>query len=131
MSKPITENGHVKKYDLDFGKVFFYENYLIIEVAEGICFDYEKAKEISLLTNLHFGNQPFGYISHRVNSYSLEPTGYMKMEVIFPHLKVFSAVTYTKFQKSGISVENMFYQDEIKRFDNLEEAVEWTKEQLI
>ncbi|MBG6129658.1 putative ubiquitin-like protein YukD [Aquimarina sp. EL_43] len=130
MSNPIKNDKLIKQYDLELGKVFFYVNYLIIEVAEGVCFDYEKAKTLSLLTNLHFGNRSFGYISHRINSYSLEATDYMKIKDVFPNIKAFAAVTYNETQKTSIRIENMFYQEGIVSFENIEEAIRWVTEQL-
>ncbi|PKV51247.1 hypothetical protein ATE84_3321 [Aquimarina sp. MAR_2010_214] len=130
MSRPIKKDKIIKQYDLEMGKVFFYENYLIIEVAEGVCFDYEKAEVLSLLTNLHFGDRSFGYVSHRVNSYSLEAIDYMKIQDVFPNMKAFAAVTYNELQKTSIRIENMFHQDGIVSFDNIEEAIKWVTEKL-
>ncbi len=130
MSDPIKNDKLIKQYDLELGKVFFYKNYLIIEVAEGICFDYEKAKTLSLLTNLHFGDRSFGYISHRINSYSLEATDYMKIKDVLPNIKAFAAVTYNESQKASIRIENMFYQEGIVSFENIEEAIKWITEKL-
>ncbi|WP_062055610.1 hypothetical protein [Aquimarina longa] len=130
MLQPIKNNQVIKQYDLEIGKIVFYKNYLIIEVAEGICFDYEKAKQISRLTDLHYKNHSFGYISNRVNSYSLEPIDYMRIKNIFPNMIAFAAVIYNKSQKASIRIENMFYQDGIASFESLEEAVKWIVLQL-
>ncbi|GAA4271616.1 hypothetical protein U6A24_13605 [Aquimarina gracilis] len=131
MPEFINEEELVKRYNLEIGKVFFFENYLIIEVAEGICFDHNKAIELSKLTNVHFEGRPFGYISHRINSYSLEPTDYMKIKEVFPNLKAFAAVVYNRFQATSVKIENMFFQDGITTFEDLETARSWIKEQLI
>ncbi|GAA4277379.1 STAS/SEC14 domain-containing protein [Aquimarina mytili] len=130
MLRPINEGEFVKKYDLEIGKVSFYKNYLIIEVAEGISFNHEKAKQLSRLTELHFGNQPFGYISNRINSYSLEPMDYLKIKEILPNIKAFAVVAYNNFQKASVRIENMFYQDGIVTFEQIEEAVKWIKDKL-
>ncbi|WP_109300861.1 hypothetical protein [Aquimarina sp. AU474] len=120
----------VKSYDLDIGKVIFYKNYLVIEVAEGISFNHEKATKLSVLTNLHFGDLPFGYISHRVNSYSLEATDYMRIKEVFPNLTAFAVVVYNKFQETSVRIENMFFEDGIMTFDNLDYAKAWIAEKL-
>ncbi len=131
MSQITNEDTLVKSYTLTVGKALFYKNYLVIEVAEGAFFDFEKAKELSLLTKLHFKNEPFGYISNRIHSYSLQPTDYMRIKEVFPNIKVFAVVTYSKMQKASISVENMFFTEGIKTFTNLEMAKKWVKDQLI
>ncbi len=130
MPEFVNEEDIVKRYDLELGKVTFYSNYLVIEVTEGICFDFNKAKELSILTDLHFKNKSFGYISNRINSYSLEPTDYMKIKEVFPNLKAFAAVVYNKLQQTSINIENMFLQEGIITFDDLEVAKNWIKEQL-
>lgn len=130
MLKPINEGDAVKRYDLDFGKVSFFKNYLIIEVAEGISFNHEKAIALSKLTNYHFGNREFGYISNRVNSYSLQPTDYLKIKQALPNIKVFAIVTYNDFQKASVKIESMFYHDHMFAFDCVKEAVDWVKNQL-
>ncbi len=130
MLKPLMKERLIQKYSLDMGEVFFFENYLIIEVAEGICFNHEKATELSLLTNLHFGNRPFGYISHRINSYSLKPTDYMKIREVFPNLAVFVVVAYTTAQEISVKIERIFYHDKIKIFETLEMAVASVKKCL-
>ncbi|MDY8135854.1 hypothetical protein [Aquimarina sp. 2201CG5-10] len=130
MAKSLKEEDVVHEYELNTGKVFFYKDYLIIEVAEGVCFNHEKAKELSKLTNLHFKDRPFGYISNRINSYSVEPTDYIKIKEVFPNIKAFAIVTYNDFQKTSVRIENMFFQGDIVSFDNLENAVDWVKEQI-
>ncbi len=127
----MIEEDVVKAYNLDLGKVIFYKNYLVIEVAEGISFNHEKAKKLSVLTNLHFGNAPFGYISHRINSYSLEATDYMKIKEVFPNLSAFAVVVYNKLQETSVRIENMFFEDGIMKFDKLEDAKAWILEKLV
>ncbi|TPN88744.1 hypothetical protein [Aquimarina algicola] len=130
MLKPLTKNHCIKKYDLDICKLFFYTNYLIIEVKEGVCFDHEKAKKISELTKLHFGDSPFGYISHRINSYSINPTDYLKIREVFPYLKAFAVVTYTPIQESNVKFENLFYYGKMMIFNDLNLAEYWVEEQF-
>lgn len=130
MPEYINEEEVVKIYDLTIGKVFFYENYLVIEVAEGMSFNHEKAKELSVLTNLHFENRPFGYISNRIHSYSLDPMDYTKIWEVFPNLKSFAIVAYNDLQKTSIRVEKMFFKGKINTFENLNDAIDWVKKEL-
>lgn len=130
MPKSINYNKQIKQYNLEMGKVVFFKNYLVIEVAEGISFDYEKAKKLSELTNFHFEDRPFGYISNRVNSYSLEPIDYTRIKEVFPNIVAFAAVTYSKSQKTSVKIENMFYQEGIVSFDSLEKAIKWVEKEL-
>lgn len=119
-----------KAYNFNFGKVSFYSNFLITELNEGICFNIENAKEIAELVMLHFKDRPFGYISNRVNSYSLIPVNYLKIKEVFPTIEAFAAVTYSEIQKSIIKVENSFLNGMLADFDDLSEAVTWVQSKL-
>lgn len=131
MSEYYNEEEVVKMYDLAMGKVFFYQNYLVIEVAEGMSFNHESAKELSVLTNLHFENKPFGYISNRIHSYSLDPMDYAKIREVFPNLKSFAIVTYNDLQKTSVRIEKIFFKGKINTFENLKDAINWVKNELI
>ncbi len=130
MLKPINEGSFLRKYDLEIGQVSFYKNFLVIEVAEGISFNQEKAKQLSKLTDLHFENRPFGYISNRINSYSLEPMDYLKIKEILPNIKAFAVVAYTNSQKASVRIENMFHPDGLVTFEHIDDAVTWIEGEL-
>ena len=78
----------IKKYDLDIGSFYFYRNFVIGEIKEGIITTHENSKELFKLGKEYYGlTTPFVYISNRVNSYSFDPTGHYKSMKIFPNLK--------------------------------------------
>ncbi len=119
-----------RTYDFDFGNVSFYSNFLITELNEGVCFNIEDALKIAELVTIHFKNRPFGYISNRVNSYSLIPVNYLKIKEVFPSIEAFAAVTYSEIQKSVLKVENSFLNGMLSDFDNLSDAVTWVQSKL-
>ena len=118
------------EHRLEFGPIKFYENFLISELNEGEKIDFNKAKVISRLVNKHFNNKPFAYISNRINSYAVVPTDYYKIHDVFPNLKAFATVIYSDTQKSIVNLENKFLQEKLKTFNNLDEAITWTQEEL-
>ncbi len=65
---------------LEFGTVTFFKNIQIAELNEGILFDIPKNQELLALARERFNNQPYGYISNRVNSYSVNPIIYMDLD---------------------------------------------------
>ncbi|WP_052503456.1 hypothetical protein [Lacinutrix sp. Hel_I_90] len=130
MSQALNPYKLVKTYRFNFGKVDFYENFLVTEISEGFCFDIEEALKISELVTLHFRDKPFAYISNRVNSYSLIPMNYLKIKEVFPTIAVFAAVTYTVIQENMIEVENNFLNGFLKNFNSMEEAVAWCQSKL-
>ncbi|MFD0862905.1 hypothetical protein ACFQ1M_11885 [Sungkyunkwania multivorans] len=126
----ITQERLIKQYNLDVGKVFFYENYLITEIAEGTCFGFRTAKELTKLVHTHFKGRSFGYISHRINSYSVVPTDYLSLKETFPNLEAFAVVAYDEVQLLNIDIENIFFSGNIKSFVNLNHASNWVLEKL-
>lgn len=130
MSQALENYKLIKSYTFNFGKVDFYENFLITEISEGFCFDIDHALKVSELVTLHFQEQPFAYISNRVNSYSLIPMNYLKIKEVFPTIAVFAAVTYTVIQEGMIAIENNFLDGFLKNFTSVDEAVAWCQSKL-
>tara|TARA_R110000796_G_scaffold37722_3_gene95129 strand:- start:83975 stop:84376 length:402 start_codon:yes stop_codon:yes gene_type:complete len=121
----------IKKYNLDIGDFFFYENFLVAEVKEGIAFSFENAKEILGLAKMYYGNKtPFVYITNRKNSYSFNPTSHFKTVPLFPNLKGFAAVVYDSINQEIAVMEQSFFSKPVNIFYNLDDAIDWV-EQLI
>ncbi|WAC01185.1 hypothetical protein N7U66_13705 [Lacinutrix neustonica] len=130
MSQALENYKLIKSYTFNFGKVDFYENFLITEISEGFCFDIDDALKVSELVTLHFQDKPFAYISNRVHSYSLIPMNYLKIKEVFPTIAAFAAVTYTVLQESMIDVENTFLDGFLKNFNSVDQAVSWCQSKL-
>jgi len=70
--KPIV----VKEYSLDIGTVQVYENYIVSIFDEGATVTLERAYQIIGISEIHFRDKKFGYISWRKNSYAIDPIIY-------------------------------------------------------
>ncbi|WP_378176954.1 hypothetical protein [Aquimarina sp. SS2-1] len=122
----------VRKHVLDIGTFYFYDNFLIAEMNEGVSIDFDKASKLFLLTKEHYGNNvPFVYITNRVNSYSFKPTTHFKSAKLFPNLKGYGAVIYDSINNKIASLEQSFLDVPTKIFDNLEDAVQWVDELIV
>ncbi len=123
MIKPVLE--------LDFGKVWFKENILIAELNEGILFDVENNRKLLEIGKETFKGMPYGYISHRVNSYAVNPMVYLE-SANTTNLKAIAVVTNTVVCKNNAVLEKQFYRDSnsFEIFSNLEEAIDWMRLQL-
>ena len=130
MSNFLEQYSCKARHNFEFGIVRFYEDFLITELKEGACFNINDAYKISKLIPDYFEDRPFGYISNRINSYAVTPTDYLKIKEVFPTINSLAAVIHSSMQKSVIEIENSFLENQILDFDNLEDAIKWTKLKL-
>lgn len=122
----------LREIDLDFGKVTIYENILIAKLNEGILFDIESNRKLLELGKEIFKNQNYGYISHRVHSYAVDPMVYFE-SANAENLKAIAVVSHSEItRKNAEVVESKFYKDinSFGVFITLEESVEWIKTRI-
>ena len=117
--------------ELDFGKIIFTENILIAELNEGILFDVDNNRELLKIAEKTFNGNNFGYISHRVNSYAVNPMVYLESSST-PTLKAIAVVSKNPLCKQNTLLEKQFYKNNssFEVFDCLEEAVSWMKTKI-
>lgn len=114
-------------YVFDYGTFYFFENFIISEINEGVLFDWELAKEVIDVALNYYGENPrIGYISNRVNSYSLKPQDWLKFFGARHTLTSF-AIVDPKSQSSTL-LEKLFFRSLIQKFDNLNDAAAWVQE---
>lgn len=122
----------IRKHELEIGLFYFYKNFMVAEIKEGIGVSYENATEMLRLVKTYFGNTtPFVYISNRKESYSFNPTSHFKTVSMFPNLKGFAAVTYDGMNKEIAMMEQSFINVPTEIFNTVEEATLWVEEILI
>jgi len=118
--------------ELEFGSVTFVNNIQIAELNEGILFDIPHNQELLELARDRFNNQPYGYISNRVNSYSVNPMIHLESANV-SSLVAIAIVSKNPVVKQNSIIEKQFFRNRssFEFFENLEEAVNWMKHQLI
>lgn len=122
----------LKEIELDFGKVFIHENVLVAKLDEGILFDLESNKKLLEIGSEVFKDADYGYISHRVNSYAVDPMVYMESANV-NNLKAIAVVSESEMtRRNADAVEKKFYKDNncFGVFQSLEEATEWIKTRI-
>lgn len=117
--------------ELDFGKIWFKDNILIAELNEGILLDVESNRKLLAIGKKNFGNDPYGYISYRVNSYAVNPMVYLDSASI-SNLKAIAVVSSNPMSRNNAILERQFYKDtnSFEIFSNLDEAIAWVNWQL-
>lgn len=117
--------------ELDFGKITVTENILIAELNEGILFDVHNNRELLKIGEKIFKGSNYGYISHRVNSYAVNPMVYLESSST-PTLKAIAVVSENPVCKQNTLLERQFYKNtsSFEVFDSLEEAISWLKTKI-
>ncbi len=122
----------LKEIELDFGKVTIHDNILIAKLNEGVLFDVPNNKRLLDLGAEIFRGENYGYISHRINSYAVDPMVYFESARI-ENLKAIAVVSDSKMtRRNAQEVERKFYKDTncFEVFETLEDAVSWIKTKI-
>lgn len=122
----------IRKFELDFGLVTIMESILIAELKEGIVFGPEQNQKLLDLGREVFQEKPYGYISHRINSYSVDPMVYMD-SANAKNLQAIAVVSHNEMTRSNAEkVESKFYKNSnsFEVFHDLDSAIKWIKKQI-
>lgn len=118
-------------YILSCGIFYFFEDFIISEINEGVHFDWETAQDIIELALDHYGSgSKISYISNRVHSYSIEAQDWLKFFKSRHTLRSFAVVTYSKSGLINVMMEKIFFKSRIKTFENLYDATEWVSKNM-
>ncbi|WP_262733373.1 hypothetical protein [Gaetbulibacter sp. NE] len=121
----------LKTYNLKNGIAHFFENFVVIETSEGVFSDFENSKDLISLIDLHFGTQkPFGIISNRVNSYSINILDSEKFKQRFPNAIAKAVVAYSNRTTDISKLESYFCHIKRKDFTCLLESEKWMRKEL-
>ena len=113
----------------NFCEMTIYSNYVVVVMKEGVNITPEYNDVLVEVTETYFKEKPFVYITHRLNSYSVDPQIYFKTSKI-TNLKGFAVVSNDYKAKVNAQIEKMFFDKPFEIFTNLEDAFKWS-EQLI
>jgi len=118
-------------YNLKSGDLYFYDDYLISEVHEGITVIYKDSLEVLNLVHKHYGfKKPYGLISHRLNSYSVNLYDLIPIAHEFGLLVANAVVAYTEIALKNFELEKRVLKLKGESFRNMDEAIKWTKAEI-
>nr|WP_321223159.1 hypothetical protein [uncultured Psychroserpens sp.] len=112
------------KLTLDFCDVHIYENYMVVTIKTGVNITITHNKVLTNIANTYFSNKQFVYITHRVNSYSVDPAVYKEVAKV-KNLSGFCVVSQNYMAKSTAQIEKLFLDKPFEIFDMLPEAITW------
>lgn len=107
-----------------FCDMHIYEHYMIAEIHEGVNLSPKDNAFLVEIAETYYKEKPFVYLTHRVNSYSVNPAIYQKSSKI-KNLVGFAVISKDYKAKSNAKVEKLFFNKPFEIFDELHEAIEW------
>lgn len=114
-------------YVSDKGNFYFFNKFIVSEMNQGAIFSWEDSLEIQSIAIDYYGEQkPIGYISNRVNKYSVRPTDWLKFKKM-RNLTGYAIVAHTEQGWINALIERLFFKGNMERFRSLYDAVEWIK----
>ena len=115
---------------LDFATIEVLDCYLVATMNEGVLFDRSHLAELYKVFNTYFPDKPFGYISNRINDYTVDPTSYFKAKED-PRLAAVAIMCYSETAYNNALFERTFYKNRpLKPFYHMEECKAWLKERV-
>lgn len=119
----------VREYTLDIGVVQVYKDYMVSIFNEGVTITLERAYQLIGISEIHFREKNFGYISLRKNSYAIDPTVYNYVRDM-DNLKAFAIVSVKEIDMHNFNIEKLFYKKPMKFFIKYENALTWVKRRV-
>ncbi len=118
-------------HEVKIGKLYFLENIVFSEIKEGKHLSIKSANEyLSLISEFYGSTKPFGYVSNRINTFSIEALDFPKFTNILKNLKVFVAVSYSHFDKMNMEIERQFCKVPYHGAENIIESYNYVNDYL-
>ncbi len=116
----------IEKHQLYFGSFYFYTNYIIAEINEGVFYDWKKANRMLKLALKFYGNdvKPH-YISNRKNKYFVNPSDWLNFYKSEHRISSYIIVHRTTSSMFNLKFEKMFIKDKVLHFYHLQDAINW------
>ncbi len=113
-----------------FGLVTILDNIVSIDINEGITFKSTDLEELFGIYDTFFPNEKFGYLSNRVNDYSIDLSPEL-YKAVHPNLVAIAVVCYSEVSYENANFEKTFYKNSpFKVFTDFDDAVKWLKSWL-
>jgi hypothetical protein len=116
---------HTEK-NLGYGDFYFCDKFVIVEIANEIHVDWTALQRIAnYILNFYGNSKKIGYISNKVNSYSIDPTIWIKFDEEYDFIAGAAIICYTKIDYINATIEKSFSRKNLKPYESLETAVNW------
>ncbi len=117
--------------EFEFGVFYFFDGLVISEMKNGVIFNWNMAQKAIKAAHEVLGEDAqIAYISNRINNYYVVPTDWIKFYKNRHQLNFYSVVGYTKGNVVSLYLERLFFRNSIRKFTDLEEAIQWSMEKI-
>lgn len=110
----------------EFGVLEIYDFYVKAIMFEGVTVEPKHNEVLLSIAKKYYSGKNFGYITHRINSYSVDPTIYVETSKI-ENLAAFAVVSEDPLNLSNIKIEKLFMKKPFQSFKKMGEAIDWVK----
>ncbi|MGY3792918.1 hypothetical protein [Aquimarina sp. 433] len=123
----------IEKFNHTLGTYYFYEEYIIAEINEGVTITLSKLQDLMPIIQKHYGDgKPFTYISNRIHSHSIIPTDYLDCPFTYmENFRGYGVVIYNEVNEISTEIEKHFAKKPFYNFRNLEDAILWSKKEVL
>ncbi|WP_425075164.1 hypothetical protein [Psychroserpens sp. S379A] len=118
----------VLKYD--FCTMHIYDNHMIVIINEGVTVTPKHNEVLLNVADTYYKNKPFVYITHRLNSYAVDPAVYRETSKI-ENLAGFCVVSSDYKAKRNAEIEKLFLNKPFEIFDTIDEATTWASQVVV
>lgn len=119
----------ITKIQLTYVEVRIFRHFIITVMKEGITVIPEYNADLRDIAETYFADRPFGYITLRKYSYSVDPLVYLETSKI-SNLVAFAVVATEGIKGSNVQIEKLFLQQPFKHFRSLKNAEKWVLEMV-
>jgi len=130
ITSPRINNLNFKRLRVQLGELRLNDQYMVAVFDEGIDINFDNFSEITDIIKSNFGNKPFGFISNRVNSYSINLSDANKFNKLFQNLKAYAVVAHNPITEKVFEIEEHFFKFNRKSFRNIDDAIDWVENTL-
>lgn len=113
----------------DFCNIEIYDDYIVVIMFEGITVAPNYNEVLVHISEKYFKNMYFGYITHRIHSYAVDPRIYFETSKI-KNLAAFAVVSSKQIDVSNTQLEKIFLKKPFKHFFELEKAIYWVLDEV-
>ncbi|MBT0608728.1 hypothetical protein [Aequorivita echinoideorum] len=114
----------IKALFYEFGELNVFKNFVIAIMNEGTTVLPKHNDVLRDIADRYFENRPFGYITYRKNSYSVDPLVYIQTSQI-ENLIGFAVVSKEESKLANLEIEKYFLKKPLASFSSLDDAKDW------
>jgi len=112
-------------YCIEIGDFHFFKDFVIAEFNQGCYVSFKDLYDIHDLGSLFYQDGHFGFISNRVNSYSIDLIDFHKNRNKLKLIDFYAIVTYSHFSKKMLPMEDYYFRIDRHSFNYLDNAIHW------